>query len=257
MKPLFWSVGTLACLAALTISASAQANQWNGQWKGDPASLKFTGATYKVTADANGYTVTRGTTPTRIVCDGKPQKTENNTMTSCTKSGDAYVLDVTRDGKHVRKSTATLSADGKTRIVKSDVTPADGSKPYTMTTKDTRVSGGPGLGGEWKESMFSSSEDNGILSIQVKGDTVAFKETDYAAPLNCKLDGTKTKMGDGSTVSVKLAGPHTLKVTYRDTTDKIRRENTFTLSADGKSITETDVTPAPSPSRMTLMLHKL
>lgn len=256
MKPLFWSVGAVACLAALTMTASAQANPWNGQWKGDPASMKFSGATYKVTADADGYTVTHGTTPTKVVCDGKPQKSENNTMTSCTKSGDTYLLDITRNGKHVRKSTISLSADGKTRIIKSDVTPADGSKPYTMTTKDTRVSGGPGIAGEWKESMFSSSQDNGVLSIQVKGDTVDFKETDYPAPLNCKLDGTKTKMGD-STVAVKLADPHTLKVTYRDSTDKVRRENTFVLSSDGKSITETDVTPAPSPSRMTLVLHKM
>lgn len=256
MKPVFSKLGTAACLAALTMTAVAQANPWDGQWKSDPASMKFSGSTYKVTSDANGYTVVRGTTTTKIVCDGKPQKTENNTMTSCTKSGDAYMLDVTRDGKHVRKSMLTVSADGKTRIIKSDVTPADGSKPYTMTAKDTRVSGGPGIAGEWKEAMFSSSEDNGILSIHVKGDTVSFKETDYPAPLDCKLDGTKTKMGD-STVSVKLVSPKTLHVTYRGADDKIRRENTFVLSADGKSITETDVTPAPSPSKMTLVLHKM
>lgn len=256
MKSLPCSISGLLCVALMSVPAIAQSNPWNGQWKAEPATMKFTGATYKVTADANGYTVMRGPTSTKIVCDGKPQKTENNTMTSCTKSGDAYVLDVSRDGKHVRKSTATVSADGKTRLIKSDVTPADGSKPYTMTAKDTRVSGGPGIAGEWKESMFSSSADNGVLSIQVNGDTVAFKETDYPAPIECKLDGTKTKMGDG-TVSVKLASPHTLHVTYRDSSDKIRRENSFVLSADGKSITETDVTPAPSPSKMTLVLHKM
>ena len=52
-------------------------------------------------------------------------------------------------------------------------------------------------------------------------------------------------------MSVKQIDPHTLKVTY-SSDGKVRRENTFVLSADGKTITETDVTPDPSPSTMSL-----
>ena len=255
MKSLGLSVAA-ACFTALTISAVAQSSAWNGQWKADPASLKYMGPQFKITTDANGYTVVRGSESTKLVCDGKPQKTDNNTMTACTKSGDSYTLDVTREGKHIRKSNVSLSGDGKTRTVKSQVTPADGSKPYTLITTSSRVSGGPGMAGEWKETKFSSSSDNGVLSLEVKGGTIAFKETDYPQPVNCKLDGTKEKLGDG-TVSVKLADPHTLKVTYRDGDDKIRRENTFVLSSDGKSITETDVTPAPASSKMVLTLRKM
>jgi hypothetical protein len=55
---------------------------------------------------------------------------------------------------------------------------------------------------------------------------------------------------------VKLADPHTLKVTYKDEDGKVRRENSFVLSDDGASITETDVTPAPSPSTMSVVLRK-
>jgi hypothetical protein len=57
-------------------------------------------------------------------------------------------------------------------------------------------------------------------------------------------------------MSVKLADPHTLKVTYKGDDGKVRRENTFVLSPDGHSITETDVTPAPAPSTMSLVFHK-
>jgi len=46
-------------------------------------------------------------------------------------------------------------------------------------------------------------------------------------------------------MSVKLADPHTLKVTYKDDDGKVRRENTFVLGEDGTTITETDVNPAP------------
>jgi len=254
MKVPIGSIGKVLCLASLSISAAAQSNAWNGHWKADPASLKYMGPEYKVTTDANGYTITQGTKTTKIVCDGKPQKTDNN-MTSCIKSGETYMLDVTRGGKHLRKTTISLSSDGKTRTSKSEITPTDGSKPYTVTMVSNRVSG-TNASGVWKETQFGSSDDNGVVSIQVKGDTIAFKETDYPAPVNCKLDGTKTKLGDG-TVSLKLADPHTLKATYRDADDKIRRENTFALSADGKSIIETDVTPAPAVSKMTVTLHKM
>ena len=242
------------CIAGLSTFAAAESNPWNGQWKADPASLKYMGPQYKIAADANGYTVTRGSEVTKIVCDGKPQETQD-TMTSCTKSGDGYTLDVTRDGKHVRHTTISLSDGGKTRTSKSEVTPADGSKPYTMTIVSTRISG-TNADGMWKETKFASSEDNGTLMIEVNGDTAKFKETDYPEPLDVKLDGTQTKMMDG-TVALKLADPHTLKVTYRDSKDKVRRENTFALSADGKTITETDITPAPSESKMVLTLHKM
>jgi hypothetical protein len=58
-------------------------------------------------------------------------------------------------------------------------------------------------------------------------------------------------------MSLKLADPHTLKVTYKDDKGTVRRENTFELSQDGKTITETDVTPAPSPSTMSETFRKM
>jgi hypothetical protein len=256
MKRFGMSVCALMCFVALNQSSIAQGNPWNGSWKADPSTLTYSGATFTVTSDADGFTVTRGgTAGPKLVCDGKPQKTEAGTMTACTKAGADYALDVTRDGRQVRKTMISVSADGKTRISKSEMFPTEGSS-YTTVTKAERVSGGPGMAGEWKEVKTTSSADNGVLSIEVKEDTIAFKETDTPKPIECKLDGTETKAGDTSTMSVKLADPRTLKVTY-SSDGKVRRENTFELSEDGKTIVETDVTPAPSESKMTLTLHKM
>jgi hypothetical protein len=58
-------------------------------------------------------------------------------------------------------------------------------------------------------------------------------------------------------MSVKLTDPHTLKVTYKDDDGKVRRENTFVLGKGSTTITETDITPAPSPSTMSVVLHKI
>jgi hypothetical protein len=55
---------------------------------------------------------------------------------------------------------------------------------------------------------------------------------------------------------VKQAGPRTLKVTYSGPDGKVGRENTFVLSEDGKTVQETDVTPAPMASTMSVMFNK-
>jgi hypothetical protein len=207
-----------------------------------------------VATDADGFTTTRGGKANpKVVCDGKPQTTPDG-MSTCKKSGMRYEIEVTKDGKKVRSVTISISADGKTRTSRNEVFPSDG-KPFTTTVISERVSGGPGMAGVWKEIKVVESQDMGILAINITGDSVSFKETDRDDGVICKLDGTETKVGDLGTMSVKLADPHTLKVTYRSD-GKVRRENTFVLSADEKMITETDVTPDPSPSTTSLMFHK-
>jgi hypothetical protein len=242
---------------SLTCIAHAQSSPFNGSWKLDPATLKYTGPTMSVAVDADGFTTTRGgQAQPKVVCDGKAHDdASDGTKTTCTKSGTGYAISVSKDGKTIRKVAIALSADGNTRTTKAQVFPPDGS-PFTVTMVSKRISGGPGFAGEWKEVKFSSSTDSGILSIAINGNTVALKETDSPKPINCKLDGSDTKTG-GGTMSVKLADPRTLKVTYKDEHAKVRRENTFALSADGKSITETDLTPAPSTSKMVVVLKKV
>src|SRR5581483_9664352 len=75
-------------------------------------------------------------------------------------------------------------------------------------------------------------------------------------PVNLKLDGTPVKFM-GGTMAVKADGPHKLIVDYAGADGKNRRHNTFELSADGKTLTETDVTPAPQASTMSVKFHKM
>ena len=257
MKRFSIGVCVLASLFALGQICMAQANPWNGSWKEEPSTFKFTGAVFSVAVDAQGFTTTRGGhAMPKVVCDGKPQKTPEGAMETCTKSANGYAIVETKDGKPTQKATISVSSDGKTATRSAEIYPPGGA-PFTVTIIAKRVSGGPGLAGEWREVKFASSQDNGILSIAVHGNTVAFKETDSPKPITCKLDGTETKVAGMGAMSVRLANPHTLKVTYKDETGKVRRNNTFVLSADGKRITETDITPAPSPSTMSVAFHKM
>jgi hypothetical protein len=256
MKFLSVSSCAVLCLIAACQPCISQTSAWNGSWKADPSSLKYDGPSFSMATDSTGFTTTRdGKAMPKVVCDGKPQKSPNGMMVTCSKSATGYTIGATKDGKQVRKTSISVSADGKTRTSKSEIFPPDGA-PFTMTSVAKRVSGGPGPAGEWKEIKVSSSDDKGVLTIAINGDNIAFKETDSPKPVTCKLDGTDTKFG-GGLVSIKLADPHTLKVTYKDSDGKVRRNNTFALGKDGKMITETDVTPAPSASNMSLSLHKM
>lgn len=257
MTRFLMSACTIAGFAAFALPCLAQSNPWNGSWKADPSSMKLDGATFGVTVQPNGYTLVRAGKPEpQTVCDGKPHKDNMNTsdMVSCTKTANGYALEISHNGTRVAKAWVTVSGDTMTR--KIDLY-TSGQPTNTMTIHFRRTSGGPGVAGQWKEERFSESTDNGVLSIEVKGDSVAFKETDNVKAITCKLDGTPTKLPGGGSMAVTKAGARTLKVTYRGDDGKVRRENTFAVSADGKSMLETDVTPAPSHSVMSVTLHKM
>jgi hypothetical protein len=94
-----------------------------------------------------------------------------------------------------------------------------------------------------------------VLTIQINGSSIDFKETDDDKPISCKLDGSPTTISGTQTMTMKLDDPHTLKVTYSNN-GKVARENTLVLSSDGKTVNETDITPAPSPSTMSVTFHR-
>jgi hypothetical protein len=223
----------------------------------DRSSIKYDGPTMTMTTDSEGYTITReGQASPKVICDGKEHQTPSGMLT-CTKTGTGYEGTIAKDGNVIYKYTSSISADSKNLTVKRTGFPKD-DKPYTITTTYERQSDGPGLNGAWKAVTVAESQDTGVMKIKVTGDSISFQETDTPKAMLCKLDGTPTKSEDvGGTISVKNVDAHTLKVTYSSSDGKVRRENTFVLSPDGKSISEMDVTPAPSASKMTATLHKM
>jgi hypothetical protein len=252
---LFMSTCFATCLVAFSSVCVAQANPWDGSWKMDRSSIKFDGPTVSIAFDAEGYTVTsQGTARPKVICDGKEHQTPNGMLT-CTKAGMGYELTLAKDGKTLQNVSASISADGKKRTVKATSFPPN-DKPLTITSIYDLQSGDR-MNGVWKEVDFSSSRETGVMKIKVMGDSISFQETDTKAMV-CKLDGTPLKSEDvGGEVSITKVDAHTLKVTYSSADGKARRENTFVLSADGKSISETDLTPAPSASKWTATLHKM
>lgn len=250
------SACALTSFVALALPCVAQQNPWNGSWKMDRSTFKYDGPTFSIATDANGFTFTRsGNAGYKVICDGKPNAQANGRTTTCHKSAEGYELENSRDGKPVSKTKLEISSDGKAITRTLEIMPPDGSSPYTITATSRRISGGPGLSGTWQESAIRTSRDTGVLTLQINGDSVDFKETDDDKPITCKLDGSPTTIKGTQTMTVKQEGPRTLKVTY-SSDGKIARENTLVLSPDGKTVKETDITPAPWPSTMSVTFHR-
>ena len=245
----------LTSFVALALPCIAQQSPWNGSWKVDRSTFKYDGPTFSIGTDVDGFTIARGGgAGQKIVCDGKPSQHPNGSATTCSKSAAGYELETARDGKPLNRETLEVSSDGRT-VTRTHEVMAPGVTPFTITATSTRVSGGPGLSGTWKESGIRTSRDTGVLSIQISGNSIDFKETDNEKPTTCKLDGTPTSTTGTETMTVTQDGPRTLKVTYSNN-GKVARENTLILSSDGKTVTETDVTPAPWPSTLSVMFHR-
>jgi hypothetical protein len=246
---------TFACCLSLALPAKAQDNPWNGSWKMDLSTLKYDGPTMTVATDADGFTITRGgKADPKVVCNGKPNPQNKGIVTTCVKTSTGYALQSIRDDKSTRKVKVVISPDGNTLTQTVEISPVK-EPPFTVIMVSKKVSGGNGSPVVWKETSFQEPQDTGLLTIMVKGGSVDFKETDAEKPITCKLDGTPTQLSGLRTMSAELVGSHTLKVTY-SSKGEVQRVNTFVLSPDGKTVKETDTTPAPSPSTMTVMFHK-
>ena len=224
-------------LLASSITA-AQANPpYAGKWKLNTAKSDFgqltatyealPGGAFKVTMDGVSYTFTT---------DGKPVATPWGTMSSV-KAINATTWESTNTagGKPFSTDTIRLSADGKTLTV--DAKMAQGA---TSSSTFTRVSGGPGLAGTWKAARMSTSA--GLVEISAKGaDGIVMKMVDMGATCEGRLDGKPSvatgpafptgwtcafsKSANGFTVAFNKDG-------------KPMYASTFTVSADGKTMTE-------------------
>jgi hypothetical protein len=250
--------GMCVCTLAIFLfvrSTRAQDSPWNGSWKLDPSTLKYDGPTKTIAAEPDGYTVTRqGKASPKVVCNGKPNPPYKGVVTTCTKTSTGYSLQSIRDDKSTRKVKMVISPDGNTLTESMELSPVNDS-PFTMTIVSKKVSGGSGSPTVWKQTSLNESQEQGLLTIMVKSDSIDFKESDAVKPVTCKLDGSPTEIGAYRSVSIKPVGKHTLKVTY-SSKGEVDRVNTFELSPDGKTIQEVDVTPAPSQSTTTVVFHK-
>lgn len=253
----------LTCLAALIATSAVPAlagnGSWNGTWILNQAKSRLTGDTFTYSKNTNGTLHFSGSAMEfNLACDGKDYSETANYTTAC-KKVSASVYDGTdkQNGKVLSRSQSVISPDGKTMTITSNGTRPDGTADAEVDTYE-RVSGTSGLVGEWKHVKSKSSAAS-ALTIALSGNTITLNDPGYRRTVTARLDGkgapmTGPTLPTGVTVAFRRLGPLQLAMTIAYE-GKIVEEDTLTLSADAKTLTEVSWSPGQS-SKQTSVYEK-
>lgn len=163
--------------------------------------------------------------------------------TAAWKAVDAntWELVAKANGKITETDSFKLGADGKTLTDHSRQMKANGGS-IESTTVYKRASGGPSLAGKWKTKNVSGA--SGMVEMTASGtDGLIFKDPDMGMICDARLDGKDypcngPMLPPGFTAAMKNAAPHSLDLTVKKD-GKPFFKATYTVTADGKSMTET------------------
>jgi hypothetical protein len=232
---------------------TAPLDRFIGIWTEDESKRDMSGASLTFRQGAKSVEELRGgdVSPVAqpVIFDGKTQVIDADTSIAWRQiDANSYERKLTSNGKLRETRTLTLSSDGKILTEKSDVTLADG-RPRTVTSIFQRVDGQTGLVGRWKAQSVKSTVP-ALRKIERVGANGIKLTTAIGTGFTATLDGkpapsTGAGVITGTMNAVRLTGDRTLQITIsRNSKDTNRNE--LVLSADGKTLTETNRSLAPN-----------
>jgi hypothetical protein len=239
---------TLVFFAVTAGAASAADSPFAGTWKLNVDKSTLAGQTLSYTTTATGFNYSNGSTVKfDFAVDGKDYTVVPGRTVSWTKSGDNSWDSVYKDGKGkvVSKVHRVLSADGKTMTIVSTDYHADGTTADETDVR-TRVSGGPGLAGKWKEVKISRASETQIISVPSAGH-IKYETPSEKVIMEGAVDGSPSQVQgpsvpDGATMAFKQVTPIELTWSYV-IKGVVLRKGTDTVSSDGASLTSVSWAP--------------
>jgi len=237
MMRAFGIVAVVAPLAAATVVA--QSPSFAGTWKLNLAKSHLGGMVYSIGKTPSGMMhYSGGGFEADFDLTGKEQVMPSGVgIIGKELSPTSWKLTFRMNGKTMQTTHLTVSGNSISNVM--DVIGADGKIRQQKTT-DTRVSGGPGFSGKWKAGEVAGATStlkitlnrgNGItITIPEAQATVkgSFDGKDYPvmqAGQATKFTNAFAKVGNTLNVTQKLNG-------------KVFTEDVYTLSADGKTLTD-------------------
>ena len=229
-------------LAASTPYTRAD-SPWDGTWTLDRSKSHLTGQTVTLSKSSNGkWRYNDGTISYEFALDGKPVKTFADGTMAANADGD-HALDLVfmSPGSESRMHLV-LSADSKTMTDHDTGTRPDGSKTEGNGTLE-RIGKGSGFAGTWKSTKSESSSGESFV-LAIDGDHIKWDWPAYKRTVQGKMDGSEilaTGVGatPGMTMAVRKVSAAKLSYTVKGG-GKILAEGTLELSADGKTLTDTE-----------------
>lgn len=237
----------LFLLAASSGAALAASSPFAGTWKLNTAKSKLTGDTVTYSKTPAGYHFSNGSTVAYdIVVDGKDHPMIFDRTAAWTSTGKNSWDAVTKaHGAVLTKTHRTISADGRTMTATYIENRGDGSTVQESDTF-TRVSGGPGLAGKWKDTGAKADSTVMAIAIPAPGSFEISYPKDKSS-ISGKTDGSPAPYvgpmtPPGAVSHVKATGPSRWQI---DGTLKGKTYFTgsISVSADGKTLTRTTWIP--------------
>ena len=237
----------LLILAAGAGSALAAGSPFAGTWKLNVAKSKFTGDTFTYSKTATGFHFSDGGPRAyNFAVDGKDYPTVADRTTAWTSAGkNAWDVVTKAHGTVLTKTHRTLSADGKTLTASYTEYRQDGTIVHESDVY-TRVSGGPGLAGKWRDVKVQAASDTMTVATPSPGRFEIDFPSDKVT-LAGKTDGSATP-ATGPTAPPGAVSHYTAAAPNRWEFDGALNGKTFfkgvmTVSADGKTLTRTTWVP--------------
>jgi hypothetical protein len=231
---------------------------WSGTWKEEIAQTKL-GHRFVITEKPGGIMhATNGTTSHEFACDGKLYPLPGGRTVTCTGNPKAgYDLTFAQNGHTVEKQHRTFSADGKEMMIEGTAYRADSSTMRYESVR-RREGNGTGMAGTWVLTKMEKQPDVQIWSLS--GDTMQIQSPVDNLSVSVKLDGSDTKMvgpntPQGATLSLDSEGVDKLAFEHK-VNGRVINEGTYTLSADGKVMTEEVWGPGGETQKRTVVYKK-
>jgi hypothetical protein len=249
----------LALLCGLVSAGLAADLPYVGKWKVNLSKSDFgqTTVTFESLPSGEWQTSSFGVTY-KFKMDGQDNP-DGMGGTAAWKAVDAntWELVARANGKITETDTFKLGSDGKSLTQNAKQLKLDGGSIETTTVYE-RASGGPSLAGKWKTKKVSGG--SGTMEMTSSGtDSLTFKDLDMGMVCDAKLDGkdypcTGPLLPTGFTVALKNTA-RALDLTVKKD-GKPFFKSTYTVAADGKSMTETGA-PVSGGDKFKIVLDRM
>jgi hypothetical protein len=218
---------------------------FDGTWKTNMAQSKLSQKPNVFSVNNGMYDCESCVPKINVKADGQDQPVTGQTYDTIAVVVDANTIHLT--GKKADKTefeaTRTASQDGKMLTVSNTNYPADGSQPFKVEVKWTRVSKGPAgsnaTSGSWRIENVNADAAGITVTWKGVGDGLSMS-TPTGVSWEAKFDGKeyprKGTYATNETVSLKSLGERSIEViNKRD--GKVYRVDKITVSPDGKKMT--------------------
>jgi hypothetical protein len=239
-------VWALLSMAALCVSTVLQGQAtFNGTWYTDLSKSKFSEKPFTIYTSGGWYHCVSCSTPFDLQADGQDHTSPDKTFdTMSITLVDAHTIHFVgkKGGKVITDTTATVSADGRTTIMKSTSYPANGSAPVTsestLRRDGTLPAGVHPTSGRWIVTKASASENGSLITYKADGSGITMTDP-TGDSYTAKLDGGDAPVSGSTgwdTVSMKQIDDHTIEETDKFN-GKVLDTARMTVSANGKTMT--------------------